>query len=131
MQKYLTNGLLLGIIALSGCATYPGIFYAEHTQFGLQVKVNPRENKPVDINMGYDRGTFTVVPRMAKGQDAASVISKNDLCVKFHESSVIRSVYASGEAAKNIAKDPARMTALVSLTDPTKTTATPASGSCE
>ncbi len=107
------------------------MFYSEHTHFGLQVKVNPKENKPVDVNLGYDRGIFTVVPRTEKGKDASSVISKTDLCVRFVESSVIRNVFASGDAAKNITGDSGRVKALFNINDSSKTGAQPAAGSCE
>lgn len=134
------------ILLLSACTPYPGLYYAEHTHFGLQVKVNPKENKPLDVNMGYDRGNFAVVPRTKKGHDgdAASVLSKTDLCVKFLESSVIRNVYASGKAANTITGETTKATsgatdntaakrleALFGLEDKNKSTGAAKSTGCE
>ena len=134
MRLAVTVLMPLCAVIFSACARYPGMFYTEHTQFGLQVKVNPRENKPVDVNMGYDRGIFTIVPRTGKGKDASSVISKTDLCVRLVDSSVIRNVFASGEAANNITEDKekgARIEALFHVIDSAKPEAPPGSGNCE
>jgi transcription elongation factor len=118
-------------LASLGCARYPGMFYTEHTHFGLQVKVNPRENKPVDVNMGYDRGTFAVVPRTTQGADTSSVISKTDLCVRFVESSVVRNVFASGNAAKQITADGERVKALFQVRDSGTQGTVQSDGRCE
>lgn len=131
MQKTIISGLIICAANLTGCATYPGLFYTEHAQFGLQVKVNPRENKPVDVNMGYDRGTFAVVPRAGKGQEAVSVISKNDICVRFAESTAVRNLYASGEAAKRIALKTDSMKAFTTLKDTVKAASPSENSKCE
>jgi len=131
MIRFNLHWLVTCFFAFSGCAPYPGVFFSEHTHFGIQVKVNPKENKPLDVNLGYDRGVFTVVPRTAKDRDASSLISKTDLCVRLIESSVIRNVYASGNAAKQITTDASRVSALFNVNDPNKPSAQPAAGSCE
>lgn len=95
--------MIVFILTLSGCIK-GNMFFAEHTHFGLQAKVNPTENKPVDINMGYDRGIFTLVPKknVSGTPEAASVVSKTGLCVRFVSKGVVKSVYASGAAANMI-----------------------------
>ena len=112
---------LLVLIPLTGC-TYKGLFFTEHTHFGLQMKVNPAENKPVDVNMGYDRGIFTLVPKVEKSvekdgktiliTDAASVISKSNVCVRFASRGIVNNLYASGDAADELSNDPKRVKAL-------------------
>ncbi len=110
----LTLRLTVLVVAglLVGCSNYHGVFFAEHTHFGAQIKVNPTENKPVDVNMGYDRGIFTVVPRTKKGEEASSVLSKTDIYVKWTERGEVGSVFATGQAAKDIAGDRAKEEAL-------------------
>jgi len=128
-------------LIISACVPYPGLYYAEHTHFGLEVKANPKETKAVDINLGYDRGVFAVAPRTKRPDgDAASVLSKTDLCIKFLESSVIRNVYASGKAATimtgssdgTATNTPAtRVKALFGVDDVNAVKNTGTSGSCE
>src|SRR5574337_633021 len=83
---------------LSACSSYQGMFYAEHTHVGAQIKVSPEtDNKPLDVNIGYDRGLLAVVPRTDSGKPAGSVISKTDLDIVCATNSVIKNVFATGK----------------------------------
>lgn len=107
--------LLTSIVMCLFCAgcSYKGMFFAEHTHVGLQAKISPQADaKPIDINLGYDRGIVAVVPRTAPGENAGSVISKTDLEVVFMTDSKIKNVFATGVAAKNLARDGANVAAL-------------------
>jgi len=102
------------LVYLSACSSYQGMFYAEHTHVGAQIKISPQtDNKPLEVNIGYDRGLFAVVPRTEAGRDAGSVISKTDLDIVFTTNSVIKNVFATGRAAKNISKEGERVAALL------------------
>lgn len=94
---------------------YQGMLYAEHTHVGAQVKLSPQADaKPIDVNFGYDRGFVAVVPRTAPGENAGSVISKTDLEIVFLTDSKIKNVFATGVAAKNLARDGSNVSALFS-----------------
>lgn len=98
------RGSLLFLIAfLSGCS-YPGLFFTEHQHVGVQLRISPEETKPVDVNLGYDRGLFAMVPRLEKGKDAASILAKSDFNITYRSNTIIRNVFASGRAA-NILTD--------------------------
>ncbi|NOU08493.1 MAG: hypothetical protein HOO98_00525 [Nitrospira sp.] len=110
-----TPRLFISIVACLLCAgcSYKGMFFAEHTHVGLQAKISPQADaKPIDVNLGYDRGIVAVVPRTAPGENAGSVISKTDLEVVFMTDSKIKNVFATGVAAKNLARDGANVAAL-------------------
>lgn len=99
-------------LSCAGCS-YKGMFFAEHTHVGLQAKISPQADaKPVDVNLGYDRGIVAVVPRTAPGENAGSVISKTDLEVVFMTDSKIKNVFATGVAAKNLSREGANVAAL-------------------
>lgn len=104
---------VLVLLPLAGCSTYEGMFFVEHTHLGVQIKVSPETDaKPVDVNIGYDRGLFAVVPRTGAGENAGSVISKTDLDIVFTTNSTIKNVFATGAAAKNLSRDGANIAAL-------------------
>ncbi|MBX3120832.1 MAG: hypothetical protein KF784_17370 [Fimbriimonadaceae bacterium] len=105
--------VLVAVLALSAGCTYQGMIYAEHTHVGTQIKIAPQADvKPVDVNLGYDRGIIAVVPRTAPGENAGSAISKTDLDIRFAYESRIKNVFATGVAAKNLARDGANVAAL-------------------
>jgi len=101
------------LVFSAGCNNYQGMIYAEHTHVGAQIKVAPQADaKPIDINLGYDRGLIAVVPRTAPGENAGSVISKTDLEIRFASDSRVKNVFATGVAAKNLARDGVNVAAL-------------------
>ncbi len=105
--------LAVVLVLSAGCNNYQGMIYAEHTHVGTQVKIAPQADvKPVDVNLGYDRGIIAVVPRTAPGENAGSVISKTDLDIRFAYDSKIKNVFATGVAAKNLTRDEANVAAL-------------------
>lgn len=107
--------LMIVLVLSAGCNRYEGMIYAEHTHVGTQIKIAPQaEARPLDINLGYDRGLIAVVPRTAPGENAGSVISKTDLEIRFASDSKVRNVFATGVAAKNLARDEANVAALFS-----------------
>ena len=97
------DSFLLMITFLWGCS-YPGIFFTEHQHVGVQLRISPEETKPIDVNFGYDRGLFAMVPRLEKGKDAASVLAKSDFNITYRSHTIMRNVFASGRAA-NILTD--------------------------
>lgn len=108
-----TTTLLLCAGCTSHKSMYQGMLYAEHTHVGAQVKISPQADaKPIDVNLGYDRGFVAVVPRTAPGENAGSVISKTDLEIVFLTDSKIKNVFATGIAAKNLARDGSNVSAL-------------------
>lgn len=104
--------IVLALPPLTGCA-YEGMFFAEHAHLGAQIKVAPKTDaRPIDVNIGYDRGLLAVVPRTAPGENAGSVISKTDLDIVLTTNSTIQNVFATGKAAKNISREGKNVAAL-------------------
>lgn len=101
-------------VHLAGCSSYPGLFFTEHTHVGAQIKLTNTgaDTRPLKVNIGYDRGLLAVVPRTKSGENAGSVISKTDLDIVLATNSIVKNVFATGVAAKNITSDPERVEAL-------------------
>jgi hypothetical protein len=97
------SSLLLLFIFVSGCeATH--LVYVSNTVLGVDVAVSSEGNNRVSI--GYDRDTYSLVPRKEAGKDAMSVTSVSQ--VKIHGLNDVQFDHfvATGKAAKELAKDP-------------------------
>ncbi len=73
--------ILAMAVIFSGCA-YQGAVYSEYTHYGLGVRSAVEEASPVNVELGYGRGVYALVPKREAGPsqgEAASLISKNDL----------------------------------------------------
>ena len=114
-MKLMLKWSVLIAVQLVGCSRYPGLFFTEHTHVGAQIKLSPTENKPLNVNIGYDRGLLAVVPRTESGKNAASVISKTDLEIVLATNSLAKNVFATGAAARNITYVPERIEALFGI----------------
>ena len=69
----------LSLILSSGCA-YHGAVYSEYAQFALDVRTTAESSAPVKVNLGYDRGVMTFVPKLkGKTGEACSIISWQDI----------------------------------------------------
>jgi hypothetical protein len=68
--------LALGIGILTGC-TYRGAVYSEYTHYGLGIRTSVESAAPVDVELGYGHGVFSLVPKRpgeAVSGEAVSVI---------------------------------------------------------
>ncbi|PON14999.1 hypothetical protein C2W62_26160 [Candidatus Entotheonella serta] len=80
----MTKGsMLILAIALifSGCA-YRGAVYSEYTHYGIGIRSAVEEASPINVEVGYGRGVYALVPKREGGLsrgEAASLISKNNL----------------------------------------------------
>lgn len=81
MQRILILILGLGVSLLAGCA-YRGAVYAEYTHYGLGVRSSVEAAAPIDVELGYGRGVFSLVPKRtgtsAPGE-AVSMIGLNQI----------------------------------------------------
>lgn len=88
---------------LCGCdATH--LAYVHETSLGLDVAVSTEGTG--HFMFGYDRDTYSIVPRKAEGQDAMTLTSLSCIYAKGLDEVQFRHLVSTGEAAKNIAKNP-------------------------
>jgi hypothetical protein len=75
-------------VPLMGCA-YRGAVYSEYEQVALDVRSSAASSAPVQVNLGYDRGVFTYVPKQngetnSTQGEAVSVVSWNNICTELN-----------------------------------------------
>lgn len=112
--------VLSSIVSLSACQ-YPGAIYVEEVQVGLDVSVSTTDTRPLNVNLGYDRGMFAMAPKInQKGGKAASLLSKSDMLMQFTNETVINNIFVSGQAAAYVAESEETMHALFQVCDVTE-----------
>lgn len=67
------------LLTLSGCA-YHGAVYSEYSQFALDIRTSGESSSPIKVDLGYDRGVMSYVPKL-KGDagEACSILSWEDI----------------------------------------------------
>ncbi|MBC8392404.1 MAG: hypothetical protein H8E17_07560 [Deltaproteobacteria bacterium] len=96
--------LCLVVLLFLGCeATH--LVYVHNATLGVDVAVGTEGSAKVSI--GYDRDTYSLVPRKGKGEDAMSVTSVSYIKVNGLDDVVFDHFISTGNAAKLLAKDPA------------------------
>jgi hypothetical protein len=102
-MKINLSSLLVFFIFISGCeATH--LVYVSNTVLGVDVAVSSEGNNRVSI--GYDRDTYSLVPRKEAGKDAMSVTSVSQIRIQGLSDVQFDHFVATGKAAKKLAKDP-------------------------
>lgn len=90
-------------LLLCGCeATH--LVYVHETSLGLDIAASTEGTGRMVF--GYDRDTYSIVPRKADGKDAMSLASLGCIYAKGLDDVQFKHFVSSGTAAKNIAKDP-------------------------
>ncbi len=97
-------------LLLCGCGYVNGILpeathlvYVHETSLGLDVAAST--DGTGRFMFGYDRDTYALVPRKAKGKDAVTLTTFGCIYAAGLDDVQFNQFVSSGEAAKNIAKD--------------------------
>jgi hypothetical protein len=121
-------------VVLAGCATPIHLVFHQSTSIGADAATNT-ETGQVHVSFGYDRQTNTLIPKTTTLNDpggvekeAMSVISASEVRIKWLGLHEVTEQFATGVAARNLARDPNAIGQVLSLSVPgTPTTpATPA-----
>ena len=115
----------LGALALlaGGCAHPSHLVFQQKTAFGIDAAADSSTGR-VHVDAGYHRETNTFVPKTRvigpNGEDeheAMSVISLNDIKVKFLGTHEVNEQFATGVAAQLMADKPDALGQLTTLSD--------------
>jgi hypothetical protein len=108
MNKSQAGFLILGAWAfVQGCCGPSGAVFVEFTHYGLGVRSSPETASPVKVELGYEHGIVSFVPRRTSGPmagEATSIIFSNNLSSKplpgsGGEALKVDSIFVSGSAA--------------------------------
>jgi hypothetical protein len=122
--------VLLGLICaglLSGCSTPSHLVYLQSTSIGADAALNT-DTGQTHVSFGYDRQTSTLIPKTTtKNEDgsteeveAMSVVSASEVKIKWLGLHQVTEQFATGKAARNLARDPNAVGQIVTLTVPTE-----------
>lgn len=119
------NLLCAGLFA--GCATPSHLVFHQSTSIGADAATNT-DTGHVHVSFGYDRQTNTLIPKTKtvneKGQpeqEAMSVISASEVRIKWLGLHEVTEQFATGAAARNLARNPQAIGQVLSLSVPTDT----------
>lgn len=113
---------VLALLA-AGCANPSHLVFQQKTILGVDASTDTTTGR-IHVNAGYHRETNTFVPR-TKGSvpgkplehEAMSVISLNDIKVKFPGTHEVNEQFATGLAAQSMAENPDALGQLTTLSD--------------
>lgn len=96
------------LIAAGGCGG--NLAYVHNASIGVDLHVSTEGAGKLSV--GYDNDTFAIVPRFdpvgdGKHGDAMTLVSVSNVDIDGLEEVVFNHVVATGQAARNVAKDPA------------------------
>jgi hypothetical protein len=113
MSRRLRADLLVvaAALLLSGCATPSHLVFYQTSILGIDVSTSA-DNSTVHAKVGYDRQTGTIIPKTkvkgtpesAEEQEAMSVVSRSRIKVEWFRPSEICERFATGQAARNVAR---------------------------
>ncbi len=113
---------------LTGCATPSHLVFHQSTSIGADAAANT-DTGNVHVAIGYDRQTSTLIPKTstvnedgAPEQEAMSVVSASEVKIKWLGLHEVTEQFATGTAARNLARDPRAIGQVLSLSVPTATT---------
>ena len=98
MKKFLLFNLISLLIC--GC-TATHLIYVHETSIGIDVAASTEGTGR--LMFGYDRGTYSIVPRKGEDQDAMSLVSFNCVYAKGLGNVKINHFVSSGTIAKKVA----------------------------
>lgn len=112
---------------LPGCATPSHLVFHQCTSIGVDASANA-DTGQVHVAFGYDRQTNTLIPKTetinehddptAPEQEAMSVISASEVKVKWLGLHEVTEQFATGKAARNLARDPQALGRVLTLSVP-------------
>ena len=127
---------LLCASLLTGCATPSHLVFHQSTSIGADAAAN-MDTGQVHVAFGYDRQTNTIIPKTktrremddpegeGEEQEAMSVVSASEVKIKWLGLHEVTEQFATGKAARNLARDPKALGQVLTLTVPTTNRPTP------
>ena len=116
-------GLGALILLAGGCANPSHLVFQQKTAFGIDASADTSTGR-VHVDAGYHRETNTFVPKTKvigpdgmEEHEAMSVISLNDIKVKFLGTHEVNEQFATGVAAQLMADKPDALGQLTTLSD--------------
>lgn len=116
--------LMLGSL-LTGCSTPSHLVFHQCTSIGADASTNTSTGQ-VHVSVGYDRQTNTLIPKTntlndtgAPEPEAMSVVSASEVKIKWLGLHEVTEQFATGTAARNLARDPRAIGQVLSLSVPT------------
>lgn len=110
----------------SGCTTPSHLVFHQSTSVGVDVAGNA-DTGHVHVAFGYDRQTNTLIPKTSTvndngepEQEAMSAISAGQVKVKWLGLHEVTEQFATGAAARNLARDPRAIGQVLSLSVPAR-----------
>ena len=120
--------VLLGVMCaalFAGCATPSHLVFHQSTSIGADASTNTNTGQ-VHVAFGYDRQTNTIIPKTKTlndnrepEQEAMSVISASEVKIKWLGLHEVTEQFATGTAARILARDPNAIGQVLSLSVPT------------
>jgi hypothetical protein len=111
----------------AGCATPSHLVFHQSTSIGVDAAANT-DTGQVHVAFGYDRQTSTLIPKTettnehddsaAPEPEAMSVISASEVKVKWLGLHEVTEQFATGKAARNLARDPQALGRVLTLSVP-------------
>lgn len=122
-MKLPRNLLLVPLLAatLAGCANPSHLVFVQSAVVGADASANT-ETGQIHVALGYDRQTNAIIPKTkvqtAGGEvnEAMSVISASDIRIKWLGVHEVNEQFATGQAAVNMADNPATIGEVLTLT---------------
>jgi hypothetical protein len=113
------------ICAFAACTTPSHLVFHQSTSVGADVAANA-DTGHVHVSFGYDRQTNTLIPKTSTVNDngepeheAMSVVSASEVKIKWLGLHEVTEQFATGVAARNLARDPRAIGQVLSLSVPT------------
>lgn len=110
---------------LAGCANPSHLVFHQSVSVGADAAANA-DTGQVHVAFGYDRQTNTIIPKTetandsgAPEQEAMSVVSAGEVKIKWLGLHEVTEQFATGQAARNLARDPRALGQVLTLTVPT------------
>ncbi len=111
---------------LAGCASPSHLVFHQSSSVGADASANT-DTGQVHVAFGYDRQTNTIIPKTDTSNDfgerekeAMSVISASEVKVKWLGLHEVTEQFATGRAARNLARHPAALGQILTLSVPTE-----------
>lgn len=124
----LKPNVLLGTVFIclfAGCSTPSHLVFHQCTSVGADAAANA-DTGAVHVSFGYDRQTNTLIPKTKTVNDsggdeneAMSVVSASEVKIKWLGLHEVTEQFATGVAARNLARDPRAIGQVLSLSVPT------------
>lgn len=121
--------MLAGLLA--ACSTPSHLVFHQCTSIGADASTNSTTGQ-VHVSVGYDRQTNTLIPKTLTLNDsgvpeseAMSVVSASEVKIKWLGLHEVTEQFATGTAARNLARDPRAIGQVLSLSVPTTTKTNP------